>query len=260
LCQFTGGGSFTLPIGIVAYVSTATGSCPSGFTQFADAEGRFLVFANAGVNLTTALFSPAAQIPSGGAVGSHTHTLPSFAFASINLCPSNVACTASSFVGAKGGATFTLTGSSPTGSASLPIPYVQLVACQVSDGTSNGIYPDYNAVFHYNGETCPPLFVESTSRTDAPNASYPFSNLAGRLIVNAFTGATSGAIFGGSQLTYAIGTNNGSTDAGHASHDHTYSMTSVTFSGSYVSGYGKFLYSRELFKTNVCAARGNSMR
>jgi hypothetical protein len=234
LCEYTGASTFTLPANIVTFMNSATNTCPTGFSAFVPAQGRFLVFVSASADLSTARVSPASVNTSSLAdIGAHTHSIPSYSFTTNNICMTSGVCGPGS-KSLRGSQTLSWSQSVGTGSSRVSIPYVQLVACEVTDTTTNSVLPSSDAIFYYDGNSCPPNYRDATSRSD----TYDYSQLIGRLpYIKYSTNDVSATYWGGTQFSYATSvTAPPVSDPGHAVHSHSISISGFQFSPNYASG------------------------
>jgi hypothetical protein len=203
--------------------------CPSGFSDFADAHGRFLVFASASKNMTdNNIVSPAAPVViSKGYVGEHSHYIDLFNF---NPQGPGVTTTIPADQTATGAALYpsrmTLGNGFPINSY-LGIPYVQLRTCKVTGPPTRTLAsPDPSMIFFYDGQICPGNWIETSSRADGSVASL-YANLPGRMIVNLYSPNTfpGQVTTDGATLTCASGPCG---ITGHSTHVHTASMPTWT--------------------------------
>jgi len=170
----------------------------------------------------------------------HSHAIPSFNYNARTICAGGILSCESGSYGARGGgtdapnlATYSFSQVSAMVSTAIPIPYVQLIACRVTSSASNNVLPDQNAIFFYDGNTCPPTYRETTARTDG----FIYSNIVGRLVWNRYDSVgTPGQTFGGAQFNYALGTNQGTSDFGHAAHTHQINVPSYNFPNAFEAG------------------------
>jgi hypothetical protein len=193
LCRFTGPTTFDLPSGIVVFLHHSVIKCPGNFSDFVDAHGRFLVFANATKDMSDGnLISPARAINASiGGVGEHTHSMPALPFTP------RTRQILFQFAGPFGGQSTTpsfdvaiplpILEAAISAPAHLNLPYIQLRACQVNAGvpTVTKVLPPASLIFFFQGNTCPALWREATGRTDGGNGQ-PFGNIAGRMIFNLY--------------------------------------------------------------------------
>jgi hypothetical protein len=206
------------------------GTCPTGFEPFSDAEGRFLVFGDASQNLTISRTSPA--IPATGSqsnIGEHSHNLANVSLVTGATCITGMVVIQN--CNTKGGAatsgTYAMMQSKQMTASRIPIPYVQLIACRVTDNGNNNVLPHPDAVFFYDGNTCPARFREATSRQDNPK----YANIVGRVIWTGLTG-TPGSPWGDEPFRHAVSAVAAS-DPGINSHTHTAGVSNYKFPGSY---------------------------
>ena len=178
-----------------------------------------MVFATSGKNMGSEVVSPApAATGNQGSVGDHTHNMPA---SSVQLRRRNAA-QAGGCCGPTGAQwkEWRTMEAGTASSAHLNLPYVQLRPCQATTATGTLRIPSPRLIFFYNGQTCPSLFREASSRSDG-TMSLPFSNIAGRMIFNLYGSnlAAGQTNTDGDQLYCATG---GCSGNGHAGHTHYY--------------------------------------
>jgi hypothetical protein len=240
LCRFDSGTSFVLPPGIVAFFSASVTSCPTtnGWGgDFTDANGRFLVFAKSTVS-SGAMSSATASTTSQANIGDHSHAIPQYTY---NVVSRNVVACCSCCSPNLANYVSTNTWSSSTASSNhLNLPYIQLRACKsTGDGSvGNNFYPPQEAIFYYDGNSCPSGVYGTWRESTATFANYDQSAIAGRLVYNRVStggsGGTSTNARGGTQLYLATSTT--PTSMGHDSHSHTISASGYNFAASGLAG------------------------
>jgi hypothetical protein len=238
LCKYGGSTALDLPIGIVVHLDYTIKTCPSGFSDFADANGRFLVFASATKNMTdNNLISPAAPVlGSLDPVGLHSHLIPD----AMLVPPNKISIRIPQGVNQQSTGAAVPTGafriyakSALASRASFGLPYVQLRSCKVTAASSTLDIPPTDMIFFYDGQTCPGNWVEATARTDGPS-SPRFVTLPGRIIFSLYnallTAGQTNDDGGAESLTCAW---QSCGNIGHAPHIHTlYGPNAVLYSAT----------------------------
>jgi hypothetical protein len=236
LCHNDGAATFDLPFGMVVFLHSSFAVCPAGFSDFTDAHGRFLVFADAAkamIGGTLVNAAPAVTV-SAGNVGDHAHYMPPISVATMGRMQAySPYIVAAAYSPARFAPTRTL-GATTSSSDHLRLPYIQLRTCEVTNsqaGSAALISPNASLIFFYNGQTCPGAWVEASSRSDGGGNKY--SAIAGRMI---FTLYKSGPTFSGQTNT------DGATLAcasracgllGHDGHYHSVKTSNITLPSTY---------------------------
>ena len=177
LCRLNATDSGSVPFGTIAYFDPTVTACPSGWGNFAEADGRFLI---GGYEASGAVVSKAPPISYGSDASQHDHnfnivtTLNDVSYAGIGGCCDSALTNSG---------TYNVSTTSDEDSAN--IPYVQLLTCISQAETFNSSVPSDALLFNSIG---------------CPTGWEPNLEVAGRFIVSAASGAVPGATFGGDSL------------------------------------------------------------
>jgi hypothetical protein len=227
LCQFISGASFNIPVGVVVFFSASTTTCPSGFTDFVDATGRVMIFADSSTSVTSNNIGGGSAILAGKPLGEHSHTIQPvtinvpFTFLSgffLTFDSPNI----DGLAPAGYHSTATFTASNPTSSDGL-LSHTQLRACQANSmGSGIGREPPSDMIFYYDGNTCPGYWRD-VSQVSGMN------NLTGRIPIVRSTSWTNPTLtlVGGIQDMLNVTATDAMTVYNYT-HDHIISGASVS--------------------------------